>query len=97
MVEEGTKPPMPAAKTKPDIPPPEGGYQKGEGPLIDGGRQVEKAGPEEQKEEEEESDEEFECRMKEDLEKLKKQWGSSSVDDSLWRQLERLKFKRCQK
>ena len=34
MLKEGTKPPAPAAKTRPDIPPPKGGYQSGTEPLI---------------------------------------------------------------
>jgi len=33
MLKEGTRPPAPAAKTRPDIPPPRGGYQSGTDPL----------------------------------------------------------------
>lgn len=34
MLKEGTKPPAPATKTRPVIPPPKGGYQSGDEPLV---------------------------------------------------------------
>ncbi len=34
MLKEGTKPPAPATKIRPDIPPPAGGYQSGDEPLF---------------------------------------------------------------
>lgn len=34
MLKEGTKPPAPATKIRPDIPPPAGGYQSGDEPLV---------------------------------------------------------------
>jgi len=96
MVKEGTKPPMPATKTvRRNIPPPAGGYQTGEGPLlIDEDREAEKAESEEKKEKvEEESDEEFQRRMEKDVERIKKESRSSNLSDPLHKQLERLKLR----
>ena len=102
MIRQGTEPPTRATNRspQPNIPPPAGGYQTDEGPLVDD--QVDKEDePEkiavEEKEGEEESDEEFERRMERDKQKLKELCKGGNLGDPLYRQLERLKTRRPQK